>query len=294
MAERRMFSKTVIDSDTFLDMPLSAQALYFHLAMRADDDGFVNNPKKIQRMTGASDDDCKLLILKQFIITFENGVIVIKHWRVHNYIRRDTYKETPYIDEKDRLSIDKTGVYSLQSGDRYVNEPSTIPLQSRNNHVNELPTSPLQSCNEPLTQDRIGKDRIGKDSIGNTTPQAETEKSSACPFAKIKELYHSICVSYPKIRSIDGKRKTSVAARWRTYKSLDIFEELFTLAESSLFLKGENNRNWSADFDWMMCPTNFSKILEHKYDKSNHIGGLENGANRANNEDDYAGTIWGG
>lgn len=100
MAERRMFAKTIIDSDAFLDMPLSAQALYFHLSMRADDDGFINNPKKIQRMVGASEDDCKLLLLKRFLITFESGVVVIKHWKIHNYIRSDRYKPTVYQTEK--------------------------------------------------------------------------------------------------------------------------------------------------------------------------------------------------
>lgn len=103
MAERRMFAKTIIDSDAFLDMPLSAQALYFHLSMRADDDGFINNPKKIQRMVGASEDDCKLLLLKRFLITFESGVVVIKHWKIHNYIRSDRYKPTVYQNEKSLL-----------------------------------------------------------------------------------------------------------------------------------------------------------------------------------------------
>ena len=84
MAERRMFAKTIIDSDAFLDMPLSSQSLYFHLSMRADDDGFINNPRKIQRMIGASDDDLKLLIAKRFIIPFESGIVVIKHWRIHS------------------------------------------------------------------------------------------------------------------------------------------------------------------------------------------------------------------
>ena len=100
MAERRMFAKTIIDSDAFLDMPLSTQALYFHLSMRADDDGFINNPKKIQRMVGCSDDDLKLLCAKNFIIPFESGIVVIKHWRIHNYIRNDRYKPTTYADEK--------------------------------------------------------------------------------------------------------------------------------------------------------------------------------------------------
>ena len=96
MAERRMFAKTIIDSDAFLEMPLSTQSLYFHLSMRADDDGFVNNPKRIQKMIGASDDDLKLLIAKSFILIFESGVIVIKHWRINNYIRNDRYHETVY------------------------------------------------------------------------------------------------------------------------------------------------------------------------------------------------------
>ena len=112
MAERRMFTKKIIDSDAFLDMPLSTQALYFHLNMRADDDGFINNPKKIMRMIGASEDDLKVLISKRFIITFESGIVVIKHWRMHNLLRKDRYIETQYIEEKSMLSIKENGVYT--------------------------------------------------------------------------------------------------------------------------------------------------------------------------------------
>ena len=115
MAERRMFAKTIIDSDAFLDMPLSAQALYFHLAMRADDDGFINNPKKIQRMIGASDDDCKLLIAKGFILVFETGVIVIKHWKIHNYIQKDRYKETVFLQEKQLIEAQDNGAYEMKA-----------------------------------------------------------------------------------------------------------------------------------------------------------------------------------
>ena len=116
MAERRMFAKTIIDSDAFLDMPLSAQAMYFHLSMRADDEGFVNNPKKIQRMIGGSDDELKLLIAKNFIIPFESGVVVIKHWRIHNYIRSDRLVETKYKDEKSLLELKDNGAYTIRSG----------------------------------------------------------------------------------------------------------------------------------------------------------------------------------
>ena len=153
MAERRMFAKTIVDSDAFLDMPLSAQALYFHLAMRADDDGFVNNPKQIQRGIGASDDDCKLLVLKKFLIAFDSGVIVIKHWRMHNYIRKDTYKETNYKTEKSMLMLDENNAYTKSNINCEI-----APLQVCNEAVNEA-----------LTQDRIGKDSIGKDRLDNLT-----------------------------------------------------------------------------------------------------------------------------
>ena len=138
MAERRMFSKSVIDSDAFMDMPLSAQALYFHLAIRADDDGFLGNPKMVMRMICASEDDLKLLIAKNFIIAFGSGVIVITHWKMHNYIRTDRYKETIHKDEKELLSLKNNGMY-------------TIGIPSDN-----------QVSYQPDTQDRSGKDSIGK------------------------------------------------------------------------------------------------------------------------------------
>lgn len=115
MAEKRMFTKKITESDAFLDMPLSTQCLYFHLNMEADDDGFVNNPKKIQRVVGCSDDDFKLLIAKNFIICFETGVIVIKHWRLHNYIQKDRYKPTEYVEEKALLGVKDNNVYTLDT-----------------------------------------------------------------------------------------------------------------------------------------------------------------------------------
>lgn len=153
MAERRMFSKAVIDSDIFLDMPLSAQALYFHLAMRADDDGFVGNPRKIQRMVGSNDDDYKLLIAKQFIIAFESGVIVIKHWRVHNCIRNDRRKETVYTNEKACIETTESGIYTLC--------PPNDNQMTTNRQPNDNQTSDTWE-----TQYRLGEDRRGKDSIG--------------------------------------------------------------------------------------------------------------------------------
>lgn len=127
MAKRRMFSQQITDSDSFLEMPLSAQALYFHLGMTADDDGFVNNPKRIQRVIGANEDDLKLLIAKKFIIAFESGVVVIKHWKINNAIRSDRYTPTVYTEEKTMLSEKSNKAYTLG----IPNDNQRLPSGSR-------------------------------------------------------------------------------------------------------------------------------------------------------------------
>ena len=125
MAEKRMFAKTIIDSDAFIEMPISARLLYYDLGMRADDDGFVNSPKKIMRMIGASEDDMRILAMRKFIIPFNNGLVVIKHWRINNYLRSDRYQETTYKDEKSLLLIDENNAYTLSDNDE---KTSGIPL----------------------------------------------------------------------------------------------------------------------------------------------------------------------
>ena len=171
MAERRMFAKTIIDSDAFLDMPLSAQVLYFHLSMRADDDGFINNPKKIQRMIGASEDDLKLLIMKSFIITFQSGIVVIKHWKIHNYLRADRKKATVYPDEMALLEIKKNGAYTLR------NDLEKIECQSSASQVPVKCQSSDSIGKDRIGKDRIGKDRIGKDSNRFTPPSVDDVKA---------------------------------------------------------------------------------------------------------------------
>lgn len=152
MAERRMFAKTIIDSDAFLDMPLSSQSLYFHLSMRGDDEGFVNNPKKIQRMIGASDDDMRILISKNFIIAFETGIIVIKHWKIHNYIRGDRLQPTVYAEERASLVLKDNGTYT-------ISEKHTDSCQSDDSQL----TDKCQSDDSQVTaQYSIGKYSIDK------------------------------------------------------------------------------------------------------------------------------------
>lgn len=137
MAQKRMFSKTIIDSDVFLDMPHSTQLLYFHLSMRADDDGFINNWKNIMRMIGCKDDDLKILITKKFIIPFESGVIVIKHWRIHNYIQNDRYTETKYKEEKSMLSLDENKSYTIKEG-QCIQNVSKLDTQNKNKSKNKI------------------------------------------------------------------------------------------------------------------------------------------------------------
>ena len=141
-----MFAKTIVTSDAFLDMPLSARCLYFTLGMLADDDGFVNSPKSIMRQVGASQDDLNILLGKRFILAFESGVIVIKHWRIHNYIQKDRYKESKYIEEKATLMIDEKGAY----------------------------TECIQDVYRMDTQVRVGKDRLVKDSLGEGSGSVAT------------------------------------------------------------------------------------------------------------------------
>lgn len=144
MAERRMMAKSVIDTDQFMDMPVTAQNLYFHLLLRADDDGFLSNVKQVQRMTGNKDDDLKILFAKQYLIPFESGVVVIKHWKIHNYIQKDRYHPSR-LPEKEEVEVNNYGEWEKKSVSSVSNVyPDCIQ------HVS-------------IGKDRLGKDRLGKD-----------------------------------------------------------------------------------------------------------------------------------
>ena len=194
MAERRMFAKTIVLSDAFLDMPLSARCLYFTLGMLADDDGFINSPRSIMRQCGASDDDMRILLARKFVIAFESGVIVIKHWRINNYLRNDRYKETVYTEEYKQLTTEKNGAYTLG-----------IPS-------NGIPSNGIPS---------IGKDSIGKNSIEDRAPLEPVPLNDGTDwlptlteYEEYKRLYASVNVAneFKKIRawclSNPAKRKT--------------------------------------------------------------------------------------
>lgn len=176
MAERRMISKKVVDTDLFLDMPVSTRLLYYDLSVRADDDGFVASPKRITRMVGCSDDDLKLLVAKGYLIPFESGVCVIRDWKVHNYIPKDRYHETDYRKEKSMLTENETGSYCLSGKE-------TACLCDLSEPVYKMDTVCIQDVSnpeyKPYTEVRLGKDRIGKDNINNTGDKSPERKRSA-------------------------------------------------------------------------------------------------------------------
>lgn len=235
MAERRMFAKTIVLSDAFLDMPMSARCLYFTLGMVADDDGFVNSPKSIMRQCGASNDDMNLLIAKKFILIFEDGVIVIKHWRILNYIQKDRYVPTKYEEHKKQLFLDENNSYSkkqgmytkcIQSGykvdtqdsieigkdkielNKLVVDEKSFYLNNRANGVEE------QKSTTTTTSDSLDKDLdtfckkfgIGIDNYGPRLAQMDfktlTERFEESEWLKANVTsFKKICDIYPRIIS---------------------------------------------------------------------------------------------
>lgn len=189
MANRRMFSLDVVGTDKFLELPVTAQCLYFHLGMRADDDGFISSPKQILKMLSCTNGDMKILAANGYIIPFESGIIVIRHWKQNNYIQSDRYKKTRYIEEKSMLGI-SDGEYSLDE-------------------------SCIQSVSSLETQVRLGKDSIVKDSIN--TISSEPKASEPDPSGILLILNDKTVYDVP----------LSKIEKWKSaYPAVDIEQEL--------------------------------------------------------------------
>lgn len=217
MAEKRMFTKKIVDSDAFLDMPLSTQCLYFHLNMRADDDGFVNNPKKIQRMVGASEDDLKLLIAKRFVLVFENGVIVIKHWRMHNTLRKDRYNPTQYQEQMQELMLKDNG--------SYTEKPIEIPAEAHS----ELPGNQMATGWQPDGNQMAPQYSIDKYSIDKYSIDTPAEAEGRTDNLSNKQIYTEI-IDYlnekagTKYRASTKKTQSCIHARMQEGFTVDDFK----------------------------------------------------------------------
>lgn len=267
LAQKRMFTMKIVDSDAFLDMPATTQCLYFHLNMRADDDGFIGNPKRIMKITGASEDDLRLLIAKRFVLTFEDGVIVIKHWRMHNTLSRDRYVETSYTDEKKMLLLKDNGSYSLTGGNpiddtRLIERSGRQTQQRRNKDATKTHSDKGLDIDKDIDKEKDNKLIVSKDTICQTDVRRVIEE-----WNKLQE------VGINPIRDIkqSSKRYQLLKGRIREYGMDDILKAIDNIRNSD-FLRGENNRGWMITFDWFVRPNNFLKTLEGNYNKEGQHG----------------------
>ena len=247
MAKRRMMSMQIVDSDAFLDMPSSAQNLYFHLLARADDEGFSNNYKKIMRIVKAAEDDLKILMAKNFIIIFETGVLVIKHWLIHNTMRKDRITPTSHTEERQQIFIKENGSYTL-----------------KNNVVNQMSTN----CQPNVGLDKISIDKISIEELEDKSSlfvetNPEITKSQKIDFESITDYWntHSFL---KEITKITDQRKPNVNARVKEFGINAIYKMIDNVGRSS-FLRGDNSRGFMATFDWCFKPKNFPKVLEGNY-----------------------------
>ena len=288
MAIRRMFAKTVIDTDRFMEMPLSTQCLYFHLLLYGDDDGFVASPKRIMRLLGASEDDMRILIAKEYIHAFESGIIVIRHWRVHNKIRNDRYSPTT-CEEISLLVLDENNVYQLlpsgsePSGNQMATVGNPHCLTNGNQSGNHVATNGIPdgipsdtqaatsgvTCGEPSGTHsgyrRGPKDRIGKDRLGKVrTDEAATNPP---PFDEILALYHELCPAFLPVKALTQQREKAMKELYALLGgSMEAIKEYFQKCADTPFLCGKNRDGWRANLDFLLDRNKYISIMEGKYD----------------------------
>ena len=231
IAERRMFAKTIIDSDAFLDMSSSARLLYFDLGMRADDDGIVNSPKKIMRMTGASEQDMTQLFKNRFIIPFKTGIVVVKHWKMNNYIRSDRYTQTKYKEELEQLELDENGSYRVIDGDAHIGIPDGS-----------------QMVVPPMTQGRLGK-------VSKTIEQKDLHD----------ELFETLWKLYPNKK---GKNRIKAAKKKEYYQ---IGEEEMTRAIKRYSKEVEGKEKQYIKHGSTFFKTDYVDYLDENYEEVKEV-----------------------
>lgn len=267
MAQKRMFSKKIINSDVFMNMPLSAQALYFHLNMNADDEGFVNNPRTIMRMMGAAEDDLNLLLHKKYILGWESGIVVIKHWKINNYLQNDRIKETDYIEEKATLFIKNNGAYTFNSntGKALVYKKDTKCIQSVSNLEKADKIGLKQECiqNVSIGESSIVESRLDldKNSIDINSNKESVKHIEYSEIEKEKLNSHflkfeNICLE--KNKQLTSTQKYELIEKLRELK----FEDAFKILDYSII------NGYTALY--------FDRLEKVNYQKQREIGSTKN------------------
>lgn len=249
MAERRMMAKSIVLSDAFLDMPMSARNLYFTFLACGDDDGFVNNPKSIMRQTGASMDDFRILLGKKYIIAFESGVIVIRHWRIHNYIQKDRYKPSECISEKSMISVNEKGMYTeciqdVSSSDTQVRIAKASIVEANNLTILTDGLSHSGECDDPNS--------------GKARPKSQRQT--------VMDAWNSLGLTRIE-KIVDGtQRCTFLKKRIKDYGLDGVLKAIENIRNSD-FLMGKTEKGFNTTFDWFIRPNNFPKVLDGNYSK---------------------------
>jgi len=257
MAKKRMISNDIIDSDAFLDMPVSSQALYFHLNMRADDEGFINKPRSIMRLCSCSANDLDVLVAKSFIIQFETGVVVVKHWLINNSIRKDRVSETRYELEKSMLYVKENDAYTLDS-------TQGIPLCTAN--VKKLPATCQPVVNQMSTtcQPNVSVDKIRLDKNSLDKNREEKKREEKKPRAKKPNGFRDDCIIVGEYENVYLK-ETEIATLSKDYGEkviLDKIEDLSRHIENSP--KVTNYKNHKATLQTWLRRDGVQKISEQK------------------------------
>lgn len=272
MAERRMFSKKIVDSDAFKTMSLAAQALYFHLGMAADDDGVVNNAVSITRSIGATQEALEELVSsRRFLLKGPNGVYVVKHWKINNVVRADRYVKTTYSDVLENLEVKEDGAYTEKQ------KSTDNGIQSDN----QVTTNCQPSDNQMSENGCIGKDRLGKDNI-SISPKVDilvasgeadepNPEKKAINYSEIQTLYNKICVHLSKCTKLSEGRKANIRARIAEGYTVEDFKKAFEKAEASDFLTGKTKVMFVADFDFIFTRSKLPRILEGFYDNKKPV-----------------------
>ena len=288
MANRRMLNKTVVESDPFFEMPADSQALYMHLVLNADDEGFVGNPETIRRMTGFSKDSLKLLIAKGFLISFQSGVVVVTHWEMQNKIQPSRKTKTIFTDEKGLLLVDEQGKYLIFNN-------SSEPCQQDADKMSEECQRVADKTSEQVS---IGKDSIDKYSIDKSSielgkyrdsiekvedresidnrgyggkkerERKEPNETSYPQYSSpsypqsqqlepndIADLFNGICTTYLTVNDI---------TQYSTALSNSLMFDRYSKADySTIFQKAEQSSNLKARTHDEESPVDFGWILEH-------------------------------
>lgn len=255
MAQRRMFSKKITETDNFLDMPLSSQALYFHLNMGADDEGFIDKAKTIQRTIGASSDDLRILIAKGFVIPFDSGVVVIRHWRIHNYIRSDRFQSTMHQEEKKKIDFDETKIANIKAFQDVI--PDVIP----NGYQMD-------------TQVRIGKDRLDKVRLDKVNNHNYTEVDDVELSVPNKKKPLSQILKESAIKINDRQSQMLLEYIGLDNMTVDMIQYAFELTEDA----GANNFNYLNKILKSWKEKGFTSLEEAQADNRDHKQGNKSSA----------------